>query len=264
MSKNGNGHDASTNGNGNGHGSPTNKGYRIDAFDLKPGNRLAEKYRVGVCLGAGWEGEVYHITEESTGIERAAKLFFPARNPKNKAVNFYAKKLDVLRDCSMVIRYHTQEAIPFQGHKITALVSEYVEGEILAEYVKRQSGGRLTPFEAIHLLHTLCRGIEEIHALDEYHGDLHDLNILVRRIGLGYKVKLVDFYHWGRCTAEHRMDDLCALIRLFYDALGGVAQYQKQSAEIKYICSGLKRSIISRRFRSVAKLRHHLETMKWE
>jgi tRNA A-37 threonylcarbamoyl transferase component Bud32 len=260
MSNNGNGHLK------NGHGtvaSPRDM-RRLDAFKFKPGYRLADKYRVGLLLGAGWEGEVYHITEEATGIERAAKLFFPARNPQNKAVNVYAKKLDVLRDCSMVIRYHTQEAIPFRGHTITALVSEYVEGEILAEYIKRQPGSRLGPFEAVHLLHTLARGIEEIHDLGEYHGDLHDLNILVRRVGLGYKMKLVDFYHWGKCTNAHREDDLCSLIRLFYDALGGAKHYQAQPAEIKYIIAGLKRSLITRRFRSVGKLRHHLESMRWE
>ncbi len=239
-------------------------GKYIDTFELKPGVRFAKKYRVGECLGAGWEGEVYHVTEESTGIERAAKLFFPARNPRNRAVNFYAKKLDSLRDCSMVIRYHTQEQFQFHGHRITALVSEYVQGEILAEYIKRQPNKRLQPFEAVHLLHTLAEGVEEIHALGEYHGDLHDLNILVQRIGLGYKVKLVDFYHWGKCTATHRFDDMTSLIRLFYDSLGGQKTYASQPEEVKYICSGLKRNLIAKRFKSVAKLRRHLETMGWE
>lgn len=236
----------------------------IDSFDLEPGQRLAGKYVVGERIGAGWEGEVYHITEETTGIERAAKLFFPARNPHNKAVNFYAKKLETLRDCSMVIRYHTQESLRINGHRITALVSEYVEGELLNDYVKRQPGRRLRPFEAVHLLHTLASGIEEIHALGEYHGDLHDENILVQRVGLGHKVKLVDFYHWGRCTAAHRMDDLCALIRIFYDVLGGQKRYAQQPPEVKYICAGLKRSILNKRFRTVARLRRHLETMPWE
>jgi tRNA A-37 threonylcarbamoyl transferase component Bud32 len=238
-------------------------GRSIDTFELKPGARFASKYRVGERLGAGWEGEVYHVTEESTGIERAAKLFFPARNPRNRAVNFYAKKLDSLRDCSMVIRYHTQEHFRFRGHHITALVSEYVEGELLADYVKRQPGKRLHPFEAVHLLHTLASGIEEIHSLGEYHGDLHDLNILVQRIGLGYKVKLVDFYHWGRCTATHRFEDMASLIRLFYDALGGQKTYHNQPPEVKYICCGLKRGLMAKRFKSVAKLRRHLETMRW-
>jgi hypothetical protein len=86
----------------------------------------------------------------------------------------------------------------------------------------------------------------------------------VQRIGLGYKVKLVDFYHWGKCSATHRFDDMCSLIRLFYDALGGPRTYASQPAEVKYICAGLKRSLIDQRFKSVAKLRRHLEMMHWD
>lgn len=55
-----------------------------DSFNLQPGRILAKKYEVIAKLGAGWEGEVYRIRELNTGIERAAKLFFPDRNIKNK------------------------------------------------------------------------------------------------------------------------------------------------------------------------------------
>ena len=55
----------------------------------------------------------------------------------------------------------------------------------------RQRGRRLSPFEALHLLHALVRGVEEIHAVGEYHGDLHSDNIIVRRRGLGFEVKVV-------------------------------------------------------------------------
>ena len=235
----------------------------IHSFSLSPGRRLAGKYVVRERLGAGWEGEVYHITEGSTGIERAAKLFFPKRNPNNRAVNFYAKKLDKLKECSMVIRYHTNETIPFNGSKITMMVSDYVEGEILADYVKRQRGKRLRPFAALHLLHTLALGIEQIHSLNEYHGDLHDLNIIVNRVGLGYRIKLVDFYHWGRCTAAHKQEDLCSLIRIFYDVLVGAKHYANHPPEIRHICLGLRRSLIIKQFRTVSRLCRHLETMSW-
>jgi hypothetical protein len=36
---------------------------------------LAGKYVVEGLLGSGWEGEVYRVTERSTGIKRAMKLF---------------------------------------------------------------------------------------------------------------------------------------------------------------------------------------------
>ena len=82
----------------------------LESFGLRPGRKLARKYVVGELLGQGWEGEVYHVTEAATGIERAAKFFYPKRNPGNRAINFYAKKLNKLRDCSILIQYHTQEA----------------------------------------------------------------------------------------------------------------------------------------------------------
>lgn len=236
---------------------------KIDAFDLKRGHCLAGKYVVRDRIGAGWEGEVYHVREKNTGIEKAAKLFYPVRNPSDKAVNFYAKKLDKLRRCDMVIRYHTRENLQFNGGNITALISEYVEGDILSDYIKRQPGKRLTVFEAAHLLHTLTRGVEQIHAMREYHGDLHDQNIIVTKVGLGYDVKLVDFYQWGRCTRVHMLEDVCSLIRIFYDAVGGPKRYAKLPPEAKGICLGLKTTLIERKFRTVTRLRQHLETMEW-
>ena len=71
-------------------------------FGLRPGDVLAGKYRVCDLLGAGWEGEVYLVRELATGIERSAKVFFPARNPGNRALRFYAKKLHKLRHCPIL------------------------------------------------------------------------------------------------------------------------------------------------------------------
>jgi serine/threonine protein kinase len=233
----------------------------LESFGLRPGRKLARKYVVGELLGQGWEGEVYHVTEAATGIERAAKFFYPKRNPGNRAINFYAKKLNKLRDCSILIQYHTQEAFRWQGQDIPFLVSEYVRGELLTDMLNRQRGKRLHPFEALHLLYALTCGIEEMHGQGEYHGDLHSDNIIVNRRGLGFRVKVVDMFHWGRATREHFDDDVCSLIRLLYDATGGARHYAKQPPEIKSICCGLKRSLITKRFRNAGRLRGHLETM---
>jgi serine/threonine protein kinase len=235
----------------------------LDGFGLRRGRRLAGKYVLGDMLGQGWEGEVYHVTEIATGIERAAKIFFPKRNPKNRALQFYARKLNRLRRCSMIIQYATQESFRYYGEEVPFLVSEYVDGEILSAYVKRQRGRRLSPFEAMHLLHALVGGVEEIHKAGEYHGDLHSDNIIVRRRGLGFEVKVVDLYQWGRATPEHFRDDLVALIQLLHETLGGAEQYAKLPPEVKAICCGLKRSLIVRKFKSVANLRSHLEALEW-
>ena len=58
---------------------------RIDEFDFEPGRKLAGKYVVESLLGSGYEGEVYKVVELRTGISRAAKIFYPQRNVRDRA-----------------------------------------------------------------------------------------------------------------------------------------------------------------------------------
>jgi serine/threonine protein kinase len=236
----------------------------IDSFDFAPGRILARKYEVVSRLGAGWEGEVYLVREVATDIERAAKFFFPQRNPGNRSLLFYAKKLHKLRQCPILILYHTQEEITFRGHSIYFLVSDYVEGELLSEFLRNQPGQRLDEFQALHLLHALAEGMESIHHMREYHGDLHTENVIVRRYGLGFEVRLLDLYQWRAPHQSNIQDDVCDLVRIFYDSMGGRKHYARRSRQVKAICNGLKRSLILKKFRTAGSLREHLETLDWQ
>lgn len=194
----------------------------VRTFDFQPGRTLARKYEVVSKLGQGYEAEVYLLREHATGIERAAKFFFPHRNPRNKAINFYAKKLHKLRGCPALIQYHTQEVVQYKGQDISFLVSDYVEGEILLEFLKQQPGQRLDAFQGLHLLHALVCAVEDIHRRSDYHGDLHPGNVIIRRQGLGFHIKLLDFFHWGIFgTQTNIKDEIVDVIRIFYDAIGG-------------------------------------------
>lgn len=236
---------------------------RIASFALEPGRVLAGRYRVDSMLGAGWEGEVYKIVEIGTGIPRAAKLFFPHRNPRNRAARRYALKLHKLRHCGILIQYYAQDVVELAERKVTMLVSEFVEGELLSELLERQPGRALTPFEALHLLHALAAGIADIHMAREYHGDLHTDNVIVRRYGLGFEIKLIDLFQWDQPRRANIQGDVYDLIRIFYDALGGERRYRNHRPELKAICCGLKRSLILRKFRNAGHLRDYLETMTW-
>lgn len=238
--------------------------FKIDHFDFKSGDNLVGKYEVIERIGSGWEGEVYKIREISTGIDRAAKIFFPQRNVGQKASRFYARKLHKLKSCRILIQYHNEEIIYLQGHPVTVLISEYVEGELLSEFIKSFPKKRLSPYLALHLLYALCKGIEEIHLLNEYHGDLHTDNVIVNRFGLHFDIKLLDMFHWGAPTKANRDYDLCSIIQIFYDVLGGREVYSRLPDEVKKICCGLKKSLILRKFTSVSRLRELLETKHWQ
>ena len=236
----------------------------IDAFDFPPGKTIAGKYKIISKLGAGWEGEVYMVSELNTGIERAAKIFYPQRNIRDRAAKFYANKFHKLRQCSILIQYHTREEITYRKAPITVLISEYVEGELLSNFLSKFRGKRLEPFISLHLLYSLVKGMEEIHLLNEYHGDLHLDNIIVNKFGLNFEIKLLDFFHYGASKSEYLRDDIVDLVKIFHEVLGGKNQYPQHPQSIKYICCGLKKSLIIKKFKTISQLRCHLETMDYE
>lgn len=236
----------------------------IDSFDFAPGRQITRKYRVIEKLGAGYEGEVYKIEELSTGITRAAKLFYPERNRQGKASRMLAQKLHKLRNCPILIQYHHQETISVRGTPVSVMISEYIEGEPLTEFLARQRGKCLPPFQACHLLFALADGVKDIHQLREYHGDLHTSNIIVHRFGLGFTLKIIDFYHWGGPNRENLREDIVDMVKVFHESLGGAKRYARQPRAVKYICCGLKRGLILRKFPTAVALCNHLLSMGWD
>jgi len=234
------------------------------SFDLAAGRTIARKYEVLEKLGAGWEGEVYRIREIRSGIERAAKLFYPQRNPGDKSVLAYARKLHKLRHCSMVIGYSTEEFIQCKGMRASILIAELVEGPLLETVIQQSPQKRLHPYQALHLLYALSSGMDEIHSQGEYHGDLHTENVIVVHQGLDFKLKLLDMYYWGRPTQANIRHDTVEMIRIFYDAMGGQKQYARHPQVVKKICCGMRPSLILKKYRSAGELKNYLQRLEWQ
>ena len=224
---------------------------------------MAGKYVVQHPLGSGWEGEVYVVMERVTGIRRAAKFYYPHRDPLGKAAIAYARKLDALRHCPILMQYHHQETTYVKRRKVIVVVSELVEGKKLSEFLADQPNHRLTTFEALHVLYTLARGISPIHARGEYHGDIHDDNIMIRRHGISFDIKLLDFFDLGRPTRAKIHKDVLNLIQVFHATVGGRDSYSQQPKVVKDIIRGLKDSLILARFQSAGDIQRHLETVEW-
>ena len=70
-------------------------------------------------------------------------------------------------------------------------------------------------------------------------------------------------FHWGSLRKENPWGDMYDLIWAFHESLGGVRCYTGQAVAVKYICCGLKNSLILKKSHTVSQLRGHLETMSW-
>lgn len=236
---------------------------KVKSFELQPGRRIGQPYEVVQLLGSGVEGEVYQIQESGTGIYRAVKLYFPHRNPTGRAALWLARKLNKLRYCPIVLQYHHTQELQISRYKILCLISEFSPGLMLEQWIAGQRGGRLQPFTALHLLYHLVRGLEAVHAVNEYHADVHSQNIMVQPRGIGFDLKLIDFYNWGRRTRYKQNQDVFDAVRIFHEALGGRRFYAGQSPEVRYICAGLQKTRILQRFPTMSALRNHLENFEW-
>lgn len=236
----------------------------ITLFDFEDNKVLSSKYRVINKLGNGWEGEVYLVKELDTGIERGAKFFYPHRNPKNKTVNNYAKKLHKLRQCSSLIKYVTKESLQFKGTDITYLLSEFVEGDPLDVYVNSYYPNGMSFYQALHIFYAIVKAVEEIHCHREFHGDLHTDNIIVQRAGFRYELKLIDVFHVGHGQGGSIQEDIYLLCAILHEIIGGSKKYASQPYIIKSICCGLKHTLIRKRFKNATHLRVYLENTPWE
>src|SRR5207302_2219233 len=144
----------------------------------------------------------------------------------------------------ILMQYHHQETAYVRKRKVVVVISELVEGQKLSEFLKAQPDGRLSTFEALHVIYALARGIAPIHARGEYHGDIHDDNIMIRRQGIGFEIKLLDFFDLGRPSRDKIRKDVLNLIQVYFAITGGHKHYSDQPKVVKDIIRGQKDSLI--------------------
>ncbi|MFI4859548.1 MAG: protein kinase [Phycisphaerales bacterium JB063] len=235
-----------------------------DPLQLRIGRKLGSRYVVQGLIGAGSEGSVYRIADPSTGIQRAAKIFRPGYDTRSRRSTQHARKLNHLRRCDIVLQYLHSETVAVRGEKLTALISELCEGVPLQTFIEQHPGKRLPPYMALHVLAALTEGLAEVHALGEYHADVHTENILIQPRGVRFELKLIDFYEWGKTTKAKQEQDILDTTRVLYDMLGGRPHYAKQPAPVRHICAGLQHKRILQRFPTIAALNTHLHNFPWE
>jgi Tol biopolymer transport system component len=169
-------------------------------MSLTPGTRIGS-YEVLSSLGAGGMGEVYRAKDSKLKREIALKVL-PAdvANDRERMARFQreAEVLASLNHPNIAQIYGFEEGPAEAGHHIgtgvasgfsrtIALVMELVEGEDLAERLKR---GAIPIDEALPIAKQIAEALEAAHEQGIIHRDLKPANIKVRPDGT---VKVLDF-----------------------------------------------------------------------
>lgn len=234
-----------------------------DYFGLKPGDRLGSEYEVTGFLGSGWEGEVYKVVERATGVLRAAKLFYPQRNVAGRAILRYARKVDKLKHIPAIIQYHHRGSARVDGASVEFVVSEYAPGKLLSQIIEDRDGDPFPSFEALHIIRAVAQAVAPIHRAGEYHGDLHPLNVMVRREGLWFRIKLLDFFDLGKATKAKIADDVVDIMKILYELVGGSVHYRYAGSEIKRFVQGRRWTLVKKQLRNADDLLAALDTFSW-
>jgi len=156
---------------------------------LTPGARLG-LYEVVAAIGSGGMGEVYRAKDTKLGRDIAIKVLPAAfaQDPERLArFEREARLLASLNHSNIAQIYGFESATPGDGATVHFLAMEMVEGEDLAERLKR---GAIPVDEAIAVAKQVADGLEEAHEKGIVHRDLKPANIKVTPDG---KVKILDF-----------------------------------------------------------------------
>ena len=214
-----------------------------EAIHMEPGTILAERYIIGKVIGyggfgvtyIGWDAKLeqrvaikeYLPSEFSTRIpgQSRVSIFNGAKNEQfvsglNKFVD-EAKRLSKFQKEDGIVRIFDCLA----ENDTAYIVMKYLEGETLAERLKRER--TIPEQEAINILMPVMKSLEEVHKEGIIHRDIAPDNIFITNDG---KVKLIDFGASRFATTSHSRS-LTVIVKPGYSA---EEQYRSRSDQGTY------------------------------
>src|SRR5215467_5656602 len=148
------------------------------------GTKLAH-YEITSHLGSGGMGDVYQALDSKLGRSVAIKFLPEAFSHDSERVARFEREARVLASLNhpSIAAIHGLE----ESGERKFLVMELVEGETLAERIKR---GSIPVAESLGIARQICEALEAAHEKGVIHRDLKPANIKITPEG---KVKVLDF-----------------------------------------------------------------------
>ncbi len=147
--------------------------------------RMFGPYRIDSVIGAGGMGDVYRAHDTVLGRDVAIKILPEAFNDDSARLARFKQEAQFLASLS-----HPNIAAIYGVHEsdgIRGLVLELVDGETLAERIKR---GPIPLHDALRILRQMGDGLDAAHQRGIVHRDLKPSNIKITRNGT---TKILDF-----------------------------------------------------------------------
>ena len=178
-----------------------------DRQDLPPGTLLHQRYVVGRKLGGGGFGATYIAYDTQTEQVCAVKEFFPhnlctreenelrvlpndlesaAFEKHMQSFQSEAKKLSSLSFIKGVVNIYEN----FEENGTAYFSMEYLEGQTLSEYVRKNGKNGLPLESALKLIYSVLKILRDVHAQGVLHRDISADNVMVLSNG---SLKLIDF-----------------------------------------------------------------------
>jgi tRNA A-37 threonylcarbamoyl transferase component Bud32 len=148
---------------------------------------VAENYEMLDCVGSGANGSVYKARHALSDLISAIKVLNEQKDEQDiKRFQREAQTIAKLSHPNIIAMrdFGIKDGAPY-------LVMEYVEGESLADLIKRE--GRLSPERAAHIFIQVCEALQHAHEQQVFHRDIKPSNIMLMRKGDKDIVKLADF-----------------------------------------------------------------------
>lgn len=185
-----------------------NNGYVSPPHHLKAGTILGGKYIIGKALGEGGFGITYIGYDLNLEIRLAIKEYFPSgfvsRDVTNSDTvtvfsgagyeNFEIGRSKFINEAKALARFENLPGIVsvkdfFQENGTAYIVMEYVEGETLKAFLKR-NGGKTAPENIFAMMKPLMKSLAQVHKEGIIHRDISPDNIMITGRS---EVKLLDF-----------------------------------------------------------------------
>ena len=187
-----------------------------EALHMEPGSILRDRYIIGRVLGFGGFGVTYvgwdATLEQKVAIKEYLPSEFSTRIPGqtqitvydgDKAEQFADGLSNFVEEAQRLAKFHREDGIvrifdSFAANNTAYIVMEYLQGDTLAEYLKREK--TVAVDEAIKMLLPVIQSLKAVHEQGIIHRDIAPDNIFLATDG---KVKLIDFGAARFATASH-------------------------------------------------------------